>query len=192
VFYSQAQLTLILIQLLDHILPAFDQVLYRLVGTAASVLHGVEVAMHDIDLLAKERAGVDLFGALMAPHFPCIVSPALLPGARQYFCAYAVAGTTVEMSTVEAETDSDAMECVGRGPWEHFRLLPCGIYRVPTVSLELRLVSELVRDRTDRFIPLVRYMQQHGCDLRLVERGMQARRLDPELQLEILTQLGNG
>lgn len=148
--------------------------------------------MHDIDLLAKERAVVDRFGALMEPHFPCVAAPALLPGARQYFCAYAVVGTTVEMSTVETDSDSDAIECLGRGPWVHFRLLPCGAYRVPTVALELRLVSELVRDRTDRIIPLVRYMQQHGCDLRLVERGMQERRLAPELQLEILTQLGNG
>jgi hypothetical protein len=86
-------------------------------------------------------------------------------------------------------SDADTIETFGRGPWEHFSLIPCGGYRVPTVALELRLVTELYRERPDRYQPLLAFMQAHGCDLDLVQRGLAMIGLPQSRQDEILNRL---
>jgi hypothetical protein len=186
---DQEQLCSILITLLDQIVPVLPQVEYRLVGTGASLLHGVQTMTKDVDLLVKDRDTVDRFGTAMCRHFRCLIPSTYLTDARQYFSSYEVAGIEVEISTVEWETESDGIECLGRGPWEHFQWLPCGIYTVPTVALELRLVSELARGRDDRYNPLIQHMQQHGCNLELVKRGMEAHGMAAEIQSSVVRQL---
>ena len=119
----------------------------------------------------------------------CRFAPAHRPQARQYYADYALGGVEVGISTVEAETDSDALECVGRGPWEHFDLVACGPHRVPTVATELRLISELLRNRPERYRPLVAHLRARGCDLALVRRGLTARRIPEALRQEVLRQL---
>ncbi|MGP3961945.1 hypothetical protein ACTWPT_38760 [Nonomuraea sp. 3N208] len=90
----------------------------------------------------------------------------------QYFARYEVRGVKVEISTVERQVDSDAMECVGRGPWEHCVWIVCGSHQVPAVRLELRLATELLRDRADRYEPLLDHMSAHGCDPDLLHRAL--------------------
>jgi hypothetical protein len=132
---------------------------------------------------------VDAIGAALGA-FKCLEPPSYLAEARQYYGNYEVNEVEVGISTVEWETDSDGIECLGRGPWEHYHLVPCGPYAVPAVALELRLVSELRRDRPDRYLPLIRYLQAHGCDLELVRRGLAARGFAPERQQEIALLVG--
>lgn len=175
---------------LDHALPACAGVAYRLVGTGAAMLHGVDLPVGDLDLLFLERAGVDAFCAALAP-FECLEPAAWLPEARQYYANYLVNDAEVGLSTVEVKTESDAIETYGPGPWEkHYRLLPCGPYQVPTVDLELRLITELYRDRPDRVVPLVAYLRDRGCDLDLVRRGLSGGRLPPDRIERVLRQLG--
>jgi len=177
---------------LDHAGPALERYPYRLVGTAAALLQGVQLPTRDIDILVRERPAVDAIGAALAP-FKCLQPPSYLPEARQYYGNYEVNGVEVGISTVEWETDSDGIECLGCGPWEHYHLIPCGPYTVPAVALELRLVSELGRERPDRSRPLIQYMQAHGCDVELVRRGLAARGFAAEQQQEIVRQLtGHG
>jgi hypothetical protein len=88
------------------------------------------------------------------PSTTCLFPPTWLADQRQYFGRYLVDGVVVELSTVEGQTDSDAIECVGRGPWEHFDLVACGPHQVPTIATELRLLSELVRQRRSRSLTL--------------------------------------
>jgi hypothetical protein len=185
---SQSQLRKTLITVLDHVMPACAQVEYRLVGTGAALLQGVSLPTGDVDILVKERASVDAFGAALAS-FPCLLPPAWMPEARQYYAEYEVNGVGVGISTVEVETESDGLECVGRGPWEHYVLSSCGLYTIPAVALELRLVSELARNRPDRYTPLREYMQVNGCDIGLVRRGMEARRLPQARQEKVVGQL---
>ena len=174
---------------LNHALPACAAVAYRLVGTGAAMLHGVDLPVGDLDLLFLERADVDAFAAALSP-FPCLEPAAWLPHARQYYANYEVGGVEVGLSTVEVETDSDAIETYGPGPWEkHYSLLPCGPYQVPTVDLELRLITELYRGRPDRYTPLIAYLREHGCDLALVQRGLGAGRLPQETVEDVLRQL---
>lgn len=142
---------------------------YRLCGTAAALLHGVDLPAGDIDLLLQERRGVDAFAAALS-RYRCVVSPAWLPEAHQYYGSYEIAGVEVELSTVEAGFDRDTSETCGRGPWEHFSLLPCGPYFVPTVALELRLHTELRRNRPDRYRPILRFLRDRGCDHDLLRR----------------------
>jgi hypothetical protein len=185
---KRQQLCETLITVLDHSMPACAQIEYRLVGTGSALLQGVSLPAGDVDILVKERESVDAFGAALAS-FKCLFSPAWMPEARQYYAEYEVNGVGVGISTVEVETESDGLECVGRGPWEHYVVVSCGPYTVPAVALELRLVSELLRDRPDRYTPLIHHMQVHGCDVELVRRGMEARNLPQALQDRVLGQL---
>jgi hypothetical protein len=57
------------------------------------------------------------------------------------------------------------------------------------VNLELRLITELYRDRPDRYTPLIAHLREHGCDLDLVRRGLSGERLSPELVANVLRQL---
>jgi hypothetical protein len=112
-----------------------------------------------------------------------------LPEARQYFAEFLVEEVEVGISTVEWEAESDGLECIGPGPWQHFTLLPCGRFQIPAVQLELRLVSELSRGRRDRSEPLIVHLAEHGCDTNLLKRGMQARQVPEGTQKQVLEQL---
>jgi hypothetical protein len=179
-----------LITVLDQTLPLYPDLAYRLVGTGAALLHGVDLRARDVDLLVKERSAVDAFDAALAS-FECLESPAWLPEARQYYANYAVNGVEVGISTVEIETDSDVIETYGPGPWEqHYVQLPCGRYSVPTVGLELRLITEIYRNRPERYNPIIQYLRVHGCDLDLVRRGLAVGRLSQVVQETVIGQLG--
>ena len=173
---------------LDQAMPACAGIDYRLVGTAAALLQGVELPAADVDILVRERAAVDAFSGALAP-FACLVAPAWLPDTCQYYASYLVNGVEVEFSTVEVETAADTVETFGRGPWEHFVRIPCGRYEVPAVALELRLLTELYRERPDRSGPILRHLQAHGCDLALVERGLGAIGLPQAAREEVLRDL---
>ncbi len=162
-----------LIAFLDATVPTCAHVVYRVVGTGAALLHGVPLPAADIDILVKERADVDALDATLSA-YPCLVSPVWLPDSRQYYAGYDVHGVEVELSTVEIDSDADTIETFGRGPWEHYVLIPCGRYAVPTVALELRLITELYRNRPDRIRPLIEFMRTHGCDQGFIGRGIAA------------------
>jgi hypothetical protein len=161
---------------------------YRLVGTGAALLHGVSLPAADIDLLVRERWQVDAIAAALGRD-RCLSAPAWLAESRQYYANYEVRGVEVGISTVEVESEKDTIETFGPGPWVHYVLLPCGPYRVPTVVLELRLITELWRGRADRVQPIVRHLRANGCDMALLRRGMAAR-LPPRVQRDVLGQLG--
>ncbi len=185
---DQARLREALITLLDHALPSCAQVGYRLVGTGAALLRGVQLPAADVDILVKGRRDVDAFASALSP-FKCLFPPTWLADARQYYGNYDVNGVEVGISTVEVDVDSDTIETLGRGPWDHFSFVQCGPYEVPTVALELRLITELRRDRPDRYAPIIRYMQANGCNTALVRRAMDAAGLPQTVKDCVLAQL---
>ena len=185
---DQAQLRETLIAFLDYTTPTCGQLDYRLVGTAATLLHGVTLPTADIDILVKDRSSVEAFGAALSA-FECLFAPAWLEETQQYYGNYEMYGIEVGISTVEVASDADTIETFGRGPWEHFKRLPCGHYSVPTVALELRLITELYRDRPDRYKPIIQYLRGTGCDIDLIQRGLQAAWLPENVQESVLDQL---
>ncbi|MFC4118374.1 hypothetical protein [Nonomuraea zeae] len=152
---------------------------YRVGGTGAALLQGVRLPVGDVDLLVARREDVNTFAAALSS-FPCLYAASWIPESSQYFARYEVSGVHLEISTVERETDSDEMECIGRGPWQHYVLIPCGSHRVPAVRLELRLATELFRDRPDRYGPLLDHMAAQGFDAELLHRAMAAHGLSAE------------
>ena len=94
-------------------------------------------------------------------------------------------GVTTEFSTVEWETDSDAVECIGSGPWDHFALVRLGSVAAPVVARELRVVSELVRGRTEQHSVIAAFLRRDGCDVELVRRGMRAGGIAAQRQDEV-------
>jgi hypothetical protein len=155
--------------------------MYRVGGTGAALLQGVHLPVGDVDLLVARREDVDTFAAALSS-FPCLYAASWFPESSQYFARYEVNGVQLEISTVEQETDSDGMECIGRGPWQHYVLITCGSHRIPVVRLELRLATELLRDRSDRYEPLLDHMAMQGFDADLLDRAMAARGLSVERQ----------
>ena len=184
---DEARVRETLITVLDYAMPDCARFEYRLLGTGAVLLHGVELPAADVDILVRQREAVDAFGGALSA-FRCIFTPAWLPHSRQYYGNYDVNGVEVGFSTVESESDSDTIEASGRGPWEHFISIRCGPYDVPTVALELRLITELFRGRPDRHQPIIRHMQLNGCDLDIIRRGM-AMGLEQAVQERVLGQL---
>ena len=185
---DQTRLRETLITFLDHTMPTCGQIDYRLVGTGAALLHGVSLPAADIDILVRERQNVDAFGTALAA-FRCLEAPAWLAQTQQYYGNYEVNGVEVGISTVEVASEADTIETFGRGPWEHFSLLTCGRYAVPTVALELRLITELFRNRPDRYQPLIQFMQLHGCDLEYIRRGIVVAGVPQSMRDDILNQL---
>jgi hypothetical protein len=183
-----AELHKVLSLVLDHADPDASGLEYRLVGTGAALAQGVQLPTGDVDVLVARRDDVDKFAAALS-EFPCLTSPVWLPDARQYFARFEVDEIDVGFSTVERSVDSDAFECIGRGPWEHYVPIRFGRHVVPAVSLELRLASELVRDRPDRYEPLIEHVRLHGADLQLAQRAMSDRGVNPVLQQQILDRL---
>jgi hypothetical protein len=165
---------------------------FRLVGTASCLLRGIEMAASDVDVLFRSREAVDAWIGALVEVAEVADGPIWLEGVSQYFARLDVAGVTVELSTVEVETGSDADECIGSGPWVHFEHVPCGRFRIPVVALELRLVSEVARQRVDRVNPLVAHLRAHSCDLALVERGLIAHATPPEKIAALVASLAAG
>jgi len=157
---------------MEAILPLVPQTEFRLVGTASCLLRGIEMEANDVDVLFRERGAIDEWSASLSGEVEVTDSARWLAEGSQYFARLNAAGVTVELSTVEIEVDFDTGECVGSGPWVHFDLVPCGKFSVPTVALELRLVTEVARRRADRWKPIAAYFRSHPCDVGLVERGL--------------------
>lgn len=183
-----SELHKVLSLVLDHVDPDASGFEYRLVGTAAALAQGVQLPTGDVDILVARRGDVDTFAAALS-RFPCLEPPTWLPNARQYFTHFEIDEIDVGSSTVEIPADTGTFECIGRGPWEHYVHIRFGEHLVPVVRLELRLVSELVRNRPDRYVPLIEHMRLHGADLPLVAKAMRDRGVDPVQQQRILAQL---
>jgi len=119
--------------------------------------------------------------------FDYLMSPTYLGDMRQYYAEFRTNGVEVGISTVEIETDLDWIETYGPGLWVRYVLLPCGSHTVPTVRLELRLITELYRDRPERYNALTEYMRTKGCDAALLKRGMKG--LKEDIQEKVLSRL---
>jgi hypothetical protein len=165
---------------------------FRLVGTAACVLRGIDMPASDVDVLFQGRDAIDAWAASLADVAHVTDPPSWLDDASQYFARVAIEGVTVELSTVEIDADTDTAECVGSGPWVHFELVRCGGYTVPTVALELRLLTEVSRQRTDHAELIVDYLRSHPCDVALVERGLAELATPPDEIAAVLGVLSAG
>jgi hypothetical protein len=169
--------------------PAAD---VRLVGTASSAMRGIDLRANDVDILFRDRSGVDSwFGALSA-HLDVGSPPGWIADSQQYFARMHDGEVTIELSTVEIETDADTMECFGEGPWRHFDLVPCGAGNVPAVATELRLITEVSRGRTDHCRAIIDYLRDVGCDVALVQRGLVQAEVAQDATLQIIAELSPG
>lgn len=109
--------------------------------------------------------------------------------ARQYYTAFNIHGVQVEASTVEWETDSHYRETLGDGPYKHCQRVKFGRHVVPTIKLELRLATELARRRWGRYLPLIRWMETHSCDTKLLRRAMEAMGVPERTQTRVLERI---
>lgn len=180
-----------LLDVLGKVMDAIHRVLtpdhYRLVGTTASMLHGAQTPSKGVDFLMRDRDSVDAFHLALSI-FKIDAPPTYLPDDQQYWASYFVDGVHVNVTTTEWAAEGDAIESSGEGPWKHFSQLPIGQYSVPTVDLELRLVSELFRCRPDRYDPLIDFMRTRKVNVELLQRSMDQRQLPPEQQADVLRQ----
>lgn len=181
-----------LLEVLKRVLNATESVLspddYRLVGTTASILHGAKTPSKGVDILMRSRENVDAFHLAMS-QFKVDLPPTFDPEDTIYWASYFVDGVHVATCVNEYPAESDAIESAGVGAWMHFTQIPWGHHSVPTVKLELRLITELFRNRPDRYEPLIEYMRIQKVDIDLLRRGMNERQIPQERQEEIIVQL---
>jgi hypothetical protein len=155
----------------DLIRPVAPRLRHRLVGTAAACLQGVDLPVGDVDLLLARRQDVDAVAAALA-HLPCVAAPQWIEVSRQYYACYSLDGVGFSFSTVEQDSDEDGSECLGPGPWRHYTTVDCDGHPIDCVSLELRLTTEFLRDRPDRYRPLLDHLHAHGADGELLRRSL--------------------
>jgi hypothetical protein len=175
---------------LDRIAPFIDAQDYRLCGTIAALLQGVFLPTRDINFLVRTRAHVEIFSEALED-YPCPAPPTLQADGVRYSATHIIRGIDISIGWLSSETESDGIETFGRGPWEHYVSITCGQHTVPAVALELRLVTELFRERPDRYKPLLKHLKKHGCDVPILRRGMDARELPETQQREVLQLLGS-
>lgn len=163
-------------QIVEAISPVLDDLVrlsdrVRLVGTASSALRGVALPVGDINILARDRETVDelvvAFGS----------SPAEViqtPFGHQYLADHEIGGVSVQVSTVESSVSgrSRLAECVGEAPWRYFSLVDVAGRPVPAVASELRLASDLMRGRDDRWRPIAAHLLANGFDVELLSQAV--------------------
>ena len=184
---------------LRPLLPTLERLLdeVRVAGTASSLLRGIDLPAADVDILAREATIVDalLAAAETAPGSRVVsaVDWVERPAVRQYLAEVEIAGVPVQFSTVEAtDAAGDAgrlAECTGFAPWRHFDVLEVEGHRVAVVASELRLLSEVIRARPDRWGPIGAGLAAAGYDAKLVA-AIAERRLGPGRREVFLRALG--
>ncbi len=174
---------------LENIYPVHSSIQYRLIGTSAALMQGVELPVSDIDILVKERKDIDIIIKQLSS-FQCTYKPSWMNDSRQYFCSYLINNINIEFSTVEIENETDTIESFGNGPWLHYTDIQCGKYNIPTVTLELRLITELVRNRPERYNPIIKHLKENKCDIEYLTRAFEVINIDTNKKKEILEYLG--
>lgn len=169
--------------ILDHIVRLSDRV--RVVGTASSGLRGIELPIGDVDILARDPDAVDeLAAASGSPPATWVETPF----GRQYLADHRVAGVPLQLSMVESDGRGRKRlaECVGEAPWRYFSFVDVAGRPVPVVASELRLASDLMRGRAERWRPIATHLVVEGYDqelLGLAVLGFPQRMLDDLRQL---------
>lgn len=176
---------------LASILTRVPEAELRLVGTASSVLRGIELPANDLDVLFRDRGVVDSWFSVLSDHLDVDTAPAWIADAQQYFARLHDGDVMIELSTVEIESDLDTFECFGEGPWRYFDLVPCGDRMVPAVATELRLITEISRGRHDRSGPIIDYLRVVGCDIALIRRGLAHAGVTPAAAAQIIDELSS-
>jgi hypothetical protein len=177
---------------LASILTRVPEAELRLVGTASSVVRGIELPANDLDVLFRDRSGVDSWFVALSDHLDVDTAPAWIADAQQYFARLHHGAVTIELSTVEIENDADTFECFGEGPWRYFDLVPCGDRTVPAVATELRLITEISRGRHDRSGPIVDHLRVVGCDIALIRRGLAHSGVAADAIAQLIAELSPG
>ncbi len=166
---TAAQVVGAITPILDDIVRLSDRV--RVVGTASSALRGIALPVGDVDILARDRDAVDeLVAASGSPPATVLETPF----GHQYIADHQLAGVPVQLSTVESSPTGRQRlaECVGEAPWRYFSLVDVAGRPVPVVASELRLASDLMRGRDDRWRPVAAHLRATGFDLELLEQAV--------------------
>ncbi len=163
-------------QIVGAISPVLDDIVrlsnrVRVVGTASSALRGIELPVADVDLLATDRETVDELVAVSGSPPATLIET---PFGHQYLADHQLSGVPVQFSTVESRVTERRRlaECVGETPWRYFSLVDVAGRPVPVVASELRLASDLMRGRDDRWRPIAAHLVAYGFDLELLSRAV--------------------
>ncbi|MDT0342909.1 hypothetical protein [Streptomyces litchfieldiae] len=110
-----------------------------------------------------------------------MAAPRWIEVSRLYYACYSLDGVGFSFSTLEQDCDEDGWESKGPGPWQHYVTVDCDGHRIDCVSLELRLTTEFLRDRPDRYHHLLDHLRTHGADLELLRKSLTVRGIPERL-----------
>lgn len=167
---------------------------WSLAGSTATALQGCAVLPHDIDLLLRERSGVDALVALMQKYAPRVcdavagsedwVSSTAKPtmdeldaeGFRWYWGRWLIQGFKVEGAHIRA---SDGAQGAEPGIWENGpeiwtlqRRVRFKGHRIRVPPLEVQLATCARRGLTDRVEAITRVLIRDGANPELLKRSL--------------------
>ncbi len=163
-------------QIIGAILPVLDDIVrlsnrVRVVGTASSALRGIELAVADVDILARDRETVDELVAVSGSPPATLIET---PFGYQYLADHQLSGVPMQLSTVESNLTGRRRlaECGGETPWRYYSLVDVAGRPVAVVASELRLASDLLRGRDNRWRPIAAHLVAIGFDVELLSQAV--------------------
>ncbi len=172
---------------------------WAVIGSGASTLQGCRLPPADIDILFAEPEGVHQFAQFMSvfavPRRPregeLWLSSREQPVAFEppdpqkevwNFGRWMIADCKIEAAHIARPAGDPSMAqdwICEPGPriWPHIRHVPFGRYQVPVVPLEIRLGTELLRERKERVDEIVAVLQGQGHDRELLRQALSRQHL---------------
>jgi DNA-binding transcriptional MerR regulator len=180
----------ILMDIFDCISPVIPEDQYLLCGTAAGLFQGVFQPVRDINLLTKAHKQVNGFAQAMH-NFPQVLKPTYFESKKLYCTTHLIRGVEVSMAALDDYRDDAEKGDTFLNPWDHFSELQIGSYTIRAEALELRLATEIARERPRHYQPLIKHMQKHGADLELAQRAMSAKAISNNTVKKVISQIQN-
>lgn len=169
---------------------AGDQVLWMLVGSAATRLQGASVEPGDVDVLvhpdttdedmqhlaeAFTRYAVPKSDTAGPDHFLSALDEPLVrtQDGSWLFGRWVIEGCKLEMARIRVDLGPAAIvETMGSAVWDTRRTVQWRGHRVPVVPLEVQLATIVSRQQTDRECAVRATLADRGPDLELLRQAM--------------------
>ena len=180
----------ILRDVLDCISTVISAEQYLLCGTAAGLFQGVFQPVRDINLLAKTRTQVDDFSHALRI-YPQVEKPIYTESEKLYRATHLIRGVEVSMTALDTSQEDSENMVTSLSPWDYYTEVKIDSHTIRTEALELRLASEIARERPRHYLPLIKHLQKHGADVDLAQRAMAAKAIANDTMRKVISQIRN-
>lgn len=171
-----------------------------IMGSIATVLHGIDIIPNDVDILTRSPKGVYKFAELMEDYtvpkcdekpvhynekwrsskeLPVIADEPNPREAVWYFGRWFINNFKIECAHITPPEDYRSSRNPHHGIWEggpeiwpHLRMIKFKSYLVPVLPLEIQLETNFRRDYTERINKIISYFKKNSYDRELLRESL--------------------